>query len=70
MKGTPSMSDLNLSELDHFSDEEIVLLKEMCEMMQEMSQEEYDEFVAMVELMGEAKKKKGFLSMDNSSFYH
>ena len=70
MKGTPSMSDLNLNELDHFSDEEIVLLEEMSEMLAEMTQEEIDDFTKMVELMGEAKKKKGFLSMDSSSFYH
>ena len=64
------MSDLNLNELDHFSDEEIVLLEEMSEMLAEMTQEEIDDFTKMVELMGEAKKKKGFLSMDSSSFYH
>lgn len=70
MKGTPSMSDLNLNELDHFSDEEIVLLEEMCEMMQEMTQEEYDDFVAMVEIMGKKKKENNFLLVDRSEFYH
>lgn len=70
MKGTLSMSDLNLNELDHFSDEEIVLLEEMCEMMQEMTQEEYDDFVAMVEIMGKKKKENNFLLVDRSEFYH
>jgi invasion protein IalB len=64
------MSDLNLNELDHFSDEEIVLLEEMCEMMQEMTQEEYDDFVAMVEIMGKKKKENNFLLVDRSEFYH
>lgn len=70
MKGTPNMSDLNLNELNHFTDEEIILLEEMCEMMQEMSQEEYDEFVAMVEVMGKKKKESNFLVVDASEFYH
>lgn len=70
MKGTPNMSDLNLNELNHFSDEEIVLLEEMCEMMQEMTQEEYDDFVAMVEIMGKKKKESNFLLVDRSEFYH
>ena len=64
------MSDLNLNELDHLSDEEIVLLEEMCEMMQEMTQEEYDDFVAMVEIMGKKKKENNFLLVDRSEFYH
>lgn len=64
------MSDLNLNELNHFSDEEIVLLEEMCEMMQEMTQEEYDDFVAMVEIMGKKKKESNFLLVDRSEFYH
>lgn len=64
------MSDLNLNELNHFSDEEIVLLEEMCEMMQEMTQEEYDDFVAMVEIMGKKKKESNFLLVDKSEFYH
>ncbi len=70
MKGTPSMSDLNLNELDHFSDEEIVLLEEMSEMLAEMTQEEYDDFVAMVEIMGKKKKENNFLLVDRSEFYH
>lgn len=70
MKGTPSMSDLNLNELDHFSDEEIILLEEMSEMLAEMTQEEYDDFVAMVEIMGKKKKENNFLLVDRSEFYH
>jgi hypothetical protein len=64
------MSDLNLNELDHFSDEEIVLLEEMSEMLAEMTQEEYDDFVAMVEIMGKKKKENNFLLVDRSEFYH
>lgn len=64
------MSDLNLNEMDHFTDEEVILLEEMCEMMQEMSQEEYDDFVAMVEIMGKKKKESNFLLVDGSEFYH
>jgi hypothetical protein len=64
------MSDLNLNELDHFSDEEIVLLEEMSEMLAEMTQEEYDDFVAMVEIMGKKKKENIFLLVDRSEFYH
>lgn len=64
------MSDLNLNELDHFSDEEIVLLEEMSEMLEEMTQEEIDDFTRLVEVMGQAKKKNKFLFMDDSPFYH
>lgn len=64
------MSDLNLNELDHFSDEEIILLEEMSEMLAEMTQEEYDDFVAMVEIMGKKKKENNFLLVDRSEFYH
>ena len=64
------MSDLNLNELDQFTDEEIVLLEEMSEIMEEMTPEEYDEFVTMVELMGRKKKENNFLMVDGSEFYH
>ena len=64
------MSDLNLNELDHFSDEEIILLEEMSEMLAEMTQEEYDDFMAMVEIMGKKKKENNFLLVDRSEFYH
>ena len=42
----------------------------MCEMMQEMTQEEYDDFVAMFEIMGKKKKENNFLLVDRSEFYH
>lgn len=64
------MSDLNLSEMDHFTDEEIVLLEEMSEMLDDMTSDEVEDFIKMVEVMGEAKKNSKFLLMDNSSFYH
>ena len=70
MKGRPSMSDLNLSEMNHFTDEEIVLLEEMSEMLDDMTSDEVEDFIRMVEVMGEAKKKSNFLLMDSSSFYH
>ncbi len=70
MKGRPSMSDLNLSEMNHFTDEEIVLLEEMSEMLDDMTSDEVEDFIRMVEVMGEAKKKINFLLMDSSSFYH
>jgi hypothetical protein len=64
------MSDLNLSEMNHFTDEEIVLLEEMSEMLDDMTSDEVEDFIRMVEVMGEAKKKINFLLMDSSSFYH
>lgn len=64
------MLDLNSPELDIFSDEEIILLEEMTEMLEEMSPEQIDEFVAMVETMGKAKKENKSLFVDNSEYYH
>jgi hypothetical protein len=56
--------------MNHFTDEEIVLLEEMSEMLDDMTSDEVEDFIRMVEVMGEAKKKSNFLLMDSSSFYH
>jgi hypothetical protein len=70
MKGTTAMLDLNLNELENFTDEELILLEEMGEMIEEMSQEEYDTFVEMVEIMAQKKKEKMIFMTDRSDFYH
>ena len=57
------MLDLNLNELENFTDEELILLEEM-------SQEEYDTFVEMVEIMAQKKKEKMIFMTDRSDFYH
>jgi|LakMenE01Jun11ns_1017448.scaffolds.fasta_scaffold9955214_10 hypothetical protein len=64
------MLDLNLSELENFTDEELILLEEMGEMLEEMSQEEIDDFVEMIEIMGKKKKEKMIVMPDRSDFYH
>jgi predicted HAD superfamily phosphohydrolase len=64
------MLDLNLSELENFTDEELILLEEMGEMLEEMSQEEIDDFVEMIEIMGKKKKEKMLVMPDRSDFYH
>ncbi len=70
MRGTTDMLDLNLSELENFTDEELILLEEMGEMLEEMSQEEIDDFVEMIEIMGKKKKEKMIVMPDRSDFYH
>lgn len=70
MKGTTAMLDLNLNELENFTDEELILLEEMGEMLEEMSQEEIDDFVEMIEIMGKKKKEKMIVMSDRSEFYH
>jgi len=64
------MLDLNLNELENFTDEELILLEEMGEMLEEMSQEEIDDFVEMIEIMGKKKKEKMIVMPDRSDFYH
>ena len=64
------MLDLNLNELENFTDEELILLEEMGEMLEEMSQEEIDDFVEMIEIMGKKKKEKMLVMPDRSDFYH
>ena len=70
MKGTTAMLDSNLNELENFTDEELILLEEMGEMLEEMSQEEIDDFVEMIEIMGKKKKEKMIVMSDRSEFYH
>lgn len=70
MRGTTDMLDLNLNELENFTDEELILLEEMGEMLEEMSQEEIDDFVEMIEIMGKKKKEKMIFMTDRSDFYH
>jgi hypothetical protein len=70
MRGTTDMLDLNLNELENFTDEELILLEEMGEMLEEMSQEEIDDFVEMIEIMGKKKKEKMIVMPDRSDFYH
>lgn len=64
------MLDSNLNELENFTDEELILLEEMGEMLEEMSQEEIDDFVEMIEIMGKKKKEKMIVMSDRSEFYH
>lgn len=64
------MLDLTLDELQSFTDEEVCMIEEMGEMIEEMSKEDLDEFLSMVEMMGKKKKEKSFLFMDRSDYYH
>ncbi|NBP01215.1 MAG: hypothetical protein EBU90_13960 [Proteobacteria bacterium] len=64
------MLDLTLDDLKDFTDEEVCLIEEMGEMIEEMSKEELDDFLNMIELMGKKKKEKSFLFMDRSEYYH
>lgn len=64
------MLDLNLSDLARFTDEEIYMLEEMAEMLDEMTAEEIQDFLNMIEVMGKKKREKVFLSSDTSEYYH
>jgi len=64
------MSDSNSNELDFFSEEEICLIEEMGEMLEEMTEEEIDEFVVMAKSLGNLKKQNKSFVIDQSDYYH